>query len=85
MKILIVYVSIFVGMTELKFIDIHITEGFPGGSDYKESSCNVGDPGLIPGLGRSPGEGHGNPLQYSWASLVAQLVKNIPAMWETQV
>ena len=65
MKILIVYVSIFVGMTELKFIDIHITEGFPGGSDYKESSCNVGDPGLIPGLGRSPGEGHGNPLQYS--------------------
>ena len=65
MKILIVYVSIFVGMTELKFIDIHITEGFPGGSDYKESSCNVGDPGLIPGLGRSPGEGNGNPLQYS--------------------
>ena len=55
----------FGGMTELKFIDIHITEGFPGGSDYKESSCNVGDPGLIPGLGRSPGEGHGNPLQYS--------------------
>ena len=65
----------FGGMTELKFIDIHITEGFPGGSDYKESSCNVGDPGLIPGLGRSPGEGHGNPLQYSclenpWAELV---------------
>ena len=55
----------FLGMTELKCIDIHITEGFPGGSDYKESSCNVGDPGLIPGLGRSPGEGHGNPLQYS--------------------
>ena len=40
-------------------------EGFPGGSDGKESACNVGDPGLIPGLGRSPGEGHGNPLQYS--------------------
>ena len=39
--------------------------GFPGGSDGKESSCNVGDLGLIPGLGRSPGEGHGNPLQYS--------------------
>ena len=55
----------FGGMTELKFIDIHITEGFPGGSDYKESSCNVGDPGLIPGLGRSHGEGHGNPVQYS--------------------
>ena len=40
-------------------------KGFPGGSDGKESAYNVGDPGLIPGLGRSPGEGHGNPLQYS--------------------
>ena len=39
--------------------------GFPDGSDGKESSCNAGDPGSIPGLGRSPGEGHGNPLQYS--------------------
>ena len=39
--------------------------GFPGGSDGKESTCNAGDPGLIPGLGRSPGEGNGNPLQYS--------------------
>ena len=39
--------------------------GFPGGSDSKESSCDAGDPGLIPGLGRSPGGGHGNPLQYS--------------------
>ena len=38
---------------------------------------------MIPGLGRSPGEGMGYPLQYSWASLVAQLVKNLPAMWET--
>ena len=42
-----------------------ITEGFPGGSDGKESACSVGDLGSIPGLGRSPGEGHGNPLQYS--------------------
>ena len=40
------------------------TEGFPGGSDGKESACNVGDPGSIPRLGRSPGEGNGNPLQY---------------------
>jgi len=40
---------------------------------------------VIPGLGRSPGEGIGYPLQYSWASLVAQLVKNSPAMWETWV
>ena len=39
--------------------------GFPGGSDSKESTCNVGDLGSIPGLGRSPGGGHGNPLQYS--------------------
>ena len=54
-------------------------------STGKESTCNVGDLGLIPGLGRSPGEGKGYPLQYSWASLVAQLVKNLPAMWETWV
>ena len=40
-------------------------EGFPGGSDGKESACNAGDPGSVPGLERSPGEGHGNPLQYS--------------------
>ena len=39
--------------------------GFPGSSDCKESACNGGDPGLIPGSGRSPGEGNGNPLQYS--------------------
>ena len=39
--------------------------GFPGDSDGKESTCSVGDPGLIPGLGRSPGEGNGNPLQSS--------------------
>ena len=38
---------------------------FPGGSDGKESTCNAGDPGLIPGSGRSPGEGNGNPIQYS--------------------
>ena len=49
------------------------------------SACNAGDPGLIPGLGRSAGEGIGYPLQYSWASLVAQLVKNLPARWETWV
>ena len=39
-------------------------KGFPGGTDSKESTCNAGDLGLIPGLGRSPGGGHGNPLQY---------------------
>ena len=57
--------------------------GFPGSSADKESACNAGDPGLIPGLGRSTGEGIGYPLQYSWASVVAQLVKNLPAMQET--
>ena len=40
-------------------------QSLPGGSDGKESACNAGDPGMIPGLGRSPGEGNGNPLQYS--------------------
>jgi len=59
--------------------------GSPGGSDGKESACNAGDSGLISGSGRSAGEGIGYPLQYSWASLVAQLVKNPPAMWETGV
>ena len=49
----------------------------------KDSTCNAGDPGSIPGLGRSTGEGRGYPLQYSWASLVVQLVKNPPAMQET--
>ena len=51
----------------------------------KESACSAGDPGLIPGLGRSTGEGIGYPLQYSWNSLVAQLLKNPPAMRETWV
>ena len=59
--------------------------GFPGSSVGKESPCNAGDPGSVPGTGRSTGEGIGYPLQYSWASLVAQLVKNPPAMWETWV
>ena len=59
--------------------------GFPGSSVGKDSACSAGDTGLIPGLGRSPGEGIGYPLQYSWAFLVAQLVKNPPAMWDTWV
>ena len=57
--------------------------GFPDSSVGKESACNGGDPGSIPESGRSPGEGIFYPLQYSWASLVAELVKNPPAMWET--
>ena len=51
----------------------------------KQSACKAGDPGLIPGLGRSAGEGIGYPLQYCWASLGTQLVKNLPAMLETWV
>ena len=58
---------------------------FPRGSAGKESACNAGDLGLIPGCGRFAGEGIGYSLQYSWASLVAQLVKNLPAMRETWV
>ena len=59
--------------------------GFLCSSAGKESACNAGDPGLIPGLGSSPEEGIGYPLKYSWASLVAQMVKNSPAMQETWV
>ena len=62
-----------------------LRKGLPDSSVGKESTCNARDPGLIPGLGKCPGEGIGYPLQYSWASLVAQLVKNPPAMWETWV
>ena len=57
----------------------------PHSSVGKESACDAGDPGSIPGLGRSAGEGIGYPLQYSWAFLVAQLVRNPPAMWKTWV
>ena len=59
--------------------------GFLRSSAGKESACYAGDPGSIPGLESSHGEGIGYPLQYSWASLVAQRVKNLPAMQETWV
>ena len=59
--------------------------GFPHSSVGKEFTCSAGDPDLIPGLGRSAGEGIDYLLQYSWASLVAQLVKNLPAMRETWI
>ena len=55
--------------------------GFPDSSVGKESAFNARDPSSIPGLGRFTGEGIGYPLQYSCASLVAQLVKNLPTMW----
>ena len=57
----------------------------PHHSVAKESACNAGDPGSISGLGRSPGEGIGYPFQYSWSSLVAWLVKNPPAIYETWI
>ena len=56
--------------------------GFPGSLAGKESTCNAGDPSSIPGSGRSPGEGIGYPLQYSWTSLLAQRGKNLPSMRE---
>ena len=59
--------------------------GFPDSSIGKESACNAGDSGLIPGSGRSAGEGIGYPPQYSWASLVAQLVEYPSATRETWV
>ena len=59
--------------------------GFPGSSPGKESACSAGDPSSIPGFGRSPGEGIGYPIQYSEASLAAQMVKNLPAVQETWV
>ena len=59
--------------------------GFPSSSAGEESSCNAGESGSIPGLGWSPGEGIGYPFQYSWTSLVAKTVKNLPSMWETWV
>ena len=61
------------------------SRGFPHSSVGKESASNAGDPCLIPGLGRSPGERIGYPFQYSWASLAAQLGKNPPAMREAWV
>ena len=59
--------------------------GFPGSSPGKESACYARDPSSTPGSGGSPGEGTGYPLQYSWASLVAQMIRNPPAVWEAWV
>ena len=79
-------------MPQLYFDYIHCYQwlfmslkGFPRDLASKESACNAGDPNSIPGLGRPPGEGISCSLQYSWASLVAQMVKNLPSMWETWV
>ena len=72
-------------LSSVILVIIRLFRGFPDSSVGKESTCNAVDLGSIPGLGRSSGEGIGYPLQYSWASFVAQLVKNPPAMQETWV
>ena len=69
----------------LKSIWDLIKTGYLGSSADKESICNAEDSSLSPGSVRSPGEGISYPLLYSWASLVTQRVKNLPAMWETWV
>ena len=69
----------------LHFLFLQSPFGFPCGSAGKESVCNARDHSSIPGLERSAGKGIGYPLQYSWASLVTQLVKNLPAMQETWI
>ena len=66
-------------------INIYIVLDFSGSSAGKESTCNAGDPSLIPGLGNSPGKDISYPFQYSQASLVAQMVKNPPDMQDTWV
>ena len=64
-------------LKELFQMDEVIFECFSDSSVGKESACNEGDPGSVPGLGRSTGEGISYPLQYSWASLVVQLIKEL--------
>ena len=75
------YVSVVIKLFNTIYVFLYMD--FPGSSAGKVSACNAADPSSIPGSGRSPGDGIGYPLQYSWASLVAQLVKNLPAISET--
>ena len=77
-----IILSIYSGV---ELLDLMLILGFPGSSAGKESACNARDPCSIPGLERSPGEGIGYPLQYSWAFLVAQTVKNLPTVQETWI
>ena len=80
------YSSVFFSLHQLgNLTSSSVNRGFPDSLVGKESACNAGDPGSTPRLGRSAGEGIGYPLQYSWASFVAQLVKTPLAMWETWV
>ena len=79
-----IYSSIYVSYIYHIYI-LYLVMNFPDSSVGKESACNAGDPSLFPGSRRSAGEGIGYALQYSWTSLVAHLVKNLPAMQETWV
>ena len=72
-------------LPDLLLFSVGALLGFPDSSVGKESACNAGDPSSVSGSGRSAGERIGYPLQYSWASLLAQYVKNLTAMWETWV
>ena len=72
-------------MDRFNLLSVMVSKGFPDSSVGNDSSCNAGDPSSIPGLGRSAGEGMDYSLQYSWDSLVALLVKHLPAMWDTWV
>ena len=80
-KLQYVFFTMLESRVEKAFNTIHWESklGFPGRSAGKEYTCNAGDPSSIPGSGRSSGEWIGYPLQYSWAYLVAQLVKDLPA------
>ena len=80
-----IQVNIYLQRCSFYQITLCLKWGFPHSSAGKESACNAGDPDSIPESRRSAGEGIGYPLQYSWASLVVQLVKNQPAMQETWV
>ena len=77
--------SILVSLLWTNYGSFKDIRGFPGNSAGEESTCTAGDPGLIPGSGSFPEEGIGYPLQYSWDSLGAQMVKNPPAMQEAWV
>ena len=79
------YIKQCICLPQLYFVLLSSFWGFPHSSVGKESTCNAGDPSSVPESGRSPVEGIGYLLQYSWTSLVAQLVKNLPAMQETSV
>ena len=70
---------------DVSILNPYLNKGFPGSLAGKESTRNAGGYGSIPGLGRYPGEGIGYPLESSWASLMVQLIKNLPTMWETWV